>query len=518
MSVATLKKPRVRLTDTDTSQVHQRQTKASQRPPQAPSEPDINQAALSLTPQALAYALPGGLAKLAYKNWIYAPHLKYIEDRIIDMAGGNSIQVMFSCPPRHGKTWFISRVLPAWYLGRFPNKRVLLITYQQDFSRTQSRHARNIFKAYGNAVFGLNVSEDTGAANQWDIAGYEGGMEAVGAGGAITGKGADLLIIDDLVKGFEEATSLTLLEKRWEWFLTDVYSRIEPGGSVLIIMTRWSSADLIGQIQASQEGYEPETDDENPFDGWETINFPALATDHDVLGRKPGDALFPERYPVKKLRSIKAVQDRVHGSFWFEALYNGNPIPYKGNLIQLEWFENNRYAHEEIAQFKREDWESIIISADTASKETEIADYTVFTIWGIKGGYYYLLDVIRDKMEYPELLETSKMLAMIPERRPDFFLVEDKGSGISLIQDLRKEGEINVWPMDPGVEGKVLRMTAETPKLRAGLVRLPKEASWLDDYLMELRSFPRGKKDQVDSTSQFLKFLRIQGGSQIQMF
>lgn len=464
----------------------------------------------AITPEALAYALPGGLAKLAYPKFMYNPFIRDVENKILRIAEQKEINVMFSAPPRHGKTMFIDRVLPAWYLGRFPDNRVLLITYQDGFSRTQSRHARNIFKRLGNEVFGLDVADDTQAANAWDIKNHEGGMEAVGAGGAITGKGAHLLIVDDLIKGREQALNERILDDHWEWFLTDVLSRLEPGASVIIIMTRWTMSDVIGKILAKkQDEIEGNVSDEDVgFGDFEYYNYPALALEGDILGRKPGQALFPQRYDEKKLRQIKARNDE----YWWESLYQGNPVPLKGNIIDVTGFKRN---YEYNKQPGRETFDMVVISADTAIKDTELADYSVFGVWGVKSDGYYLLDVIREKMLYPRLLETAMGLNRI--WRPEFFLVEDKGSGSSLIQDLREEGSVNVWPIDPGSESKVIRMQAETVTIKSGMVILPDQSSWKDDFILECRSFPVGKKDQVDMLSQFLKFMR-QNSSGIQMF
>lgn len=469
------------------------------------------EAASRLTPEALAYALPGGLAKLAYPKFMYNPFITDVENKILTVLEGKGINVMFSAPPRHGKTLFIDRVLPAWYLGHFPDNRVLLITYQDGFSRTQSRAARNIFKRFGQSVFGLEVADDTQAANQWDIKNHEGGMEAVGAGGAITGKGAHLLIIDDLIKGREQALNERILDDDWEWFNTDVMSRLEPGATVIIIMTRWTMSDLIGKIlQKQQEDKENEVDtDDMSFADFQYFNYPALAVENDILGRRPGQALFPQRYDEKALRKIKNRND----DYWWEALYQGNPVPLKGELIDVTGFKR---FYEYSKPPPREEFDMVIVTTDTAIKDTELADYTVFQVWGVKAEGYYFLDTIRDKLTYPKLLETAKSLNRV--WRPEFFIIEDKGSGSSLIQDLRSDFSVNVWPMDPGSESKVLRMQAETPIIKAGVVILPDEASWKDDFILECRSFPRGKKDQVDAFSQFLKFMRQNTTSGLQMF
>jgi len=459
-----------------------------------------------ITPEELAYALPGGLAKLAYPKWMYAPYIRYVENRILPIIQGNkSIYLMFSAPPRHGKTQFISKVLPAWYLGRNPDKRVLLVTYNTEFSKQQGRAARNIFEQFGPTVFNLKVAMDSSSASHWDIEGHQGGMEAVGAEGSIMGKGADLLIIDDPLKGFEAAMSETILQRVWEWFLTDVYSRLEPGASVIIVMTRWTLLDLIGRIEArrieTQEEVDAGEEEIVAFDEFERINFPALATDdNDVLGRLTGQALFPQRYPAERLLKIRRNMD----TYWWEALYQGNPVPLSGTMIDIKWLTGT--GRQYVEEMVRNQFEMIVISTDTANKDTELADFSVFGVWGIREDRYYLLDLIRDKMEFPELLGTAK--ALLEQWDPTFFLIEDKGSGTNLIQMLRNEGVDCVRPIDPGSESKIIRMSSETPAMRVGKVKTPKDASWLEPYLLEARSFPRGKKDQMDMTSQFLRFMR----------
>jgi predicted phage terminase large subunit-like protein len=466
-------------------------------------EPDVNTILNTevLSPEALAYALPGGLAKLAFPKFIYNPFIRDVENRILRIAEEKEIAVMLAAPPRHGKTLFLSRVLPAWFLGRFPDKRVLLITYQDNFSRTQSRQARNILKQHGNAVFGINVAEDTAAANAWDIQNHEGGMEAVGAGGAITGKGADLLIVDDLIKGRQQALNENILMDMWEWFRTDVLSRLEPGASIIIMNTRWTMSDVIGMILECQRlEEEGELDDEDAsFSDFEYFNYPALAEENDILGRLPGQALFPQRWDEAKLKKRKARND----DYWWSALYQGNPVPLSGEIIDTGGFKRQ---YEYAKPPSRELFDMVVISADTAIKDTELADFSVFEVWGIKPDGYYLLDLIREKFQYPILKETCLALARV--WRPEFVLIEDKGSGSSLVQDMRTEGNFQVMPIDPGNESKVLRMQAETPTIKSGMVVLPDHASWKEDFLIECRSFPRGKKDQVDAFSQFLKFAR----------
>jgi len=205
------------------------------------------------------------------------------------------------------------------------------------------------------------------------------------------------------------------------------------------------------------------------------------------------------------LDRIKGVMD----SLWWEALYQGNPVPAKGNIINTDWLKS----YDKVPN--RRKLEMLIISADTAQKETEIADFTAIGIWGILEGQYYLLDLIRDKMGYPELISQCRTLNEY--WKADFFLIEDKGSGQSLVQELQNEDGFNVVAIDPGNENKVLRLMAETPSLRSGKVVFPEQSSWLDHALLELRAFPKGRKDIADMLSQFLKFMR-RDSNQVEMW
>jgi predicted phage terminase large subunit-like protein len=364
-------------------------------------------------------------------------------------------------------------------------------------------------EVYGKKVFNVELAVDTAAASMWDIRYHAGGMEALGSGSSVQGRGANLLIMDDLVAGYEMASNPLLLHRQWEWFLTDVYPRLEPGASAIILNTRWALDDMIGMIKKAQS-------EEGLFLDWESVNFPAISTGvNDPLGRPAGEALFPERFPVKRLEAIKKhmmAQGQDEG-YW-EALYQGNPVAPRGTIVDINWIQ--RYEHSDIpGPGERDKWEMLVISADTASKETELADFTVIGIWGVLNSQYFLLNIIREKMPWPELVTTCKTLQGV--YRPDFFLVEDKGSGISLIQEMRQDQMYNVWPMNPGSENKVIRLQAETPVLRAGKVWVPKSAPWVDEFLLELRAFPRGRRDQADMMSQFLKFFRQAAGG-VQMF
>jgi hypothetical protein len=205
-----------------------------------------------------------------------------------------------------------SQYFPAWYLGVFPDRRIILASYEADFAASWGRKARDILEEYGPSLFGVGVRRGSSAANRWDLEGKTGGMETAGIGGPITGKGANLLIIDDPVKNPAEALSPLYRQKAWDWYASAAYTRLEPDAAIVVIQTRWHPEDLAGRIvaQASKGG--------EPF---EILNLPALAEQGDILGRQPGEALWPERFPAERLAEIRQTQ----GERWFVSLYQQRP-------------------------------------------------------------------------------------------------------------------------------------------------------------------------------------------------
>ena len=189
------------------------------------------------------------------------------------------------------------------------------------------RRARDVLNEYGNSVFGIEVNNKSSAANRWDIQGHTGGMVTAGVGGPITGKGADILIIDDPVKNAEEANSQTYRDKTWEWYQSTAYTRLEPNGSIILIMTRWHEDDLAGRILHQI--------DQDKGEQWEIINLPAIAEDHDILGRNIGEPLWPGRYDLNELERIKYTT----GSYWWSALYQQRPQPPEGGLLKRSWIK-----------------------------------------------------------------------------------------------------------------------------------------------------------------------------------
>jgi predicted phage terminase large subunit-like protein len=329
----------------------------------------------------------------------------------------------------------------------------------------------------------MKLSKDRTAVDDWETE-EGGGLRAVGVGAGVTGMGANWIFIDDPVKNREEANSETYREKCWDWYTDDLYTRLEPGGKIVLIMTRWHEDDLAGRILASEDG-----------PNWTVINLPALAEKDDPLGRKEGEALCPERYDEEALQNIR----RVMGAS-FQALYQQRPSAEEGDIFKREWWQY----YKEAPKLK---W--IIQSWDTAFKKGAENDYSVCHTWGVSDNGFYLLDRWKEKVEFPTLKRTVVSLAN--KWHPRAILIEDKASGQSLIQELKTNTTLPVLAI-PVDSDKVTRAHAVTPSVEAGNCYLPEDAPWLQDFIDEFATFPNGSHDdEVDATTQFLNYVRRRG-------
>lgn len=415
-------------------------------------------------------------------NWLFQ---QFIIAEIKNVITGRIDRLLLSVPPRHGKSELVTVRLPAWVLERTPGFRWIIGAYSQTLANKFSRKTRRICDQRG-----VPLNSQRRAVDDWETTTdpTPGGLRAAGVGGGVTGMGGDGIIIDDPVKNREEANSQTYRDKTWDWYTDDLYTRLEPGGFIVVIMTRWHEDDLAGRL-VREEGV--------ASDGgqWTNINLPAIAEDDDPIGRLPGQALCPERYNEKALARLQGV---LRSSFF--ALFQGRPVAAEGNMIKREWF---RYYGEPPAPHHRV---AVVQSWDTASKATELSAYSVCTTWYITRLGVYLVDVFRDHLEYPALKRAVKNKA---ERfKPSAILIEDKSTGQSLLQDLRGEISASLIAIEP--EGdKVTRLSTESAAYESGQVYHPENAPWLEDYESELTSFPlAATADQVDSTSQFLRWAR----------
>jgi predicted phage terminase large subunit-like protein len=410
---------------------------------------------------------------------------------------GSSRRVIINMPPRHLKSHLASVCFPAWCLGHDPSAQLLCVSYAQDLADKLSRDCRQIVGSnWYRQLFATRLSAQRQAMSEFETT-AQGCRLATSVGGVLTGRGADIIIIDDPLKP-EEALSRIQRQAANDWFDHTLYSRLNDTrtGAIILIMHRLHEDDLAGHVLAQED--------------WEVVCFPAVAEDDEVwmldseLGRQSfmrqrGEALHPERQPLATLEQIR----RTIGEYNFAGQYQQAPSPLGGGMVKDAWFRS--YAPNE----RPEKFDRILQSWDTANKASELSDFSVCTTWGIKGKDLYLLHVLRRRMEYPELKRA--VCEQCAAFEASVVLIEDKASGTQLIQELIHEGVHAVTRYQPQAD-KVMRMHAQTAMIENGFVHLPKEAAWLAEYLHELTAFPKGKHDdQVDSTAQMLDWFKQAG-------
>ena len=424
--------------------------------------------------------------------FISGKHHQIMANAFERVARGELKRLIINMPPRHTKSEFASYLLPAWFLGKFPHKKIIQTAHTAELAVGFGRKVRNLVGSenYGK-VFDTKLSSDSKAAGRWNTE-VGGDYFAIGVGGAVTGKGADLLIIDDPHSEQEaKQGNPAVYDNVYEWYTSGPRQRLQPGGAIIIVMTRWSKRDLTGQIlkNAGKEG----------VDQWEIIDFPAIMPN--------GNPLWPGFWSKPALEALKS---ELPVSKW-EAQYQQNPTSEEGAIIkrdQWQIWEDDRPPTVEY----------IIQSWDTAFEKNNRADYSACTTWGIfqhpdKNGNLkaniILLDAFKERMEFPEL--KAKALELYKEYEPDTLIVEKRAAGAPLIYEMRKMG-IPMSEYTPGKgNDKISRVNAISDLFASGMVWCP-ETRWAEEVMDELASFPNGDHDDlVDSSSQALMRFRLGG-------
>jgi predicted phage terminase large subunit-like protein len=421
-------------------------------------------------------------------NW----HLEVMSQKLDAVRRGEIKRLIITIPPRHLKSICGSVCLPAYFLGHDPTTQIICASYGQDLADKLARDCRSIMTApFYRDIFGTRLRQTT----LHDFATKEGGFRmATSVGGVLTGRGADVIIIDDPLKP-DEAISDVSRNAVNQWYDNSLRSRLnsKQDGCIVIIMQRLHEDDLVGHVLRQED--------------WDVISFPSIAEKDEthqfetIYGRfshhrRVGDILHPEREPREIIDGLR----RSMGEYNFAGQYQQSPAPLGGGMVKEEWFK--RYADRDLPQ----SFDQIIQSWDTANKPTELADYSVCTTWGVKNKRLYLLHVIRERLAYPDLKRAVRRQS--DAWSPSVILIEDKASGTQLIQELTEDGVRNVQRVKPERD-KIMRMHAQTAAIENGFVYVPLEAHWLAGYIHELTTFPRGKyDDQVDSTSQALGWLK----------
>jgi predicted phage terminase large subunit-like protein len=356
----------------------------------------------------------------------------------------------------------------------------MLASYEADFASQWGRKVRDLLSVFGDPAFGVRLSEGSTAADRWEIAKHGGGMQTAGVGGALTGKGADLLIVDDPVKNAEQASSPTFREKTWEWYTSTAYSRLEPNGSIILIQTRWHADDLAGRVLANAQADSDEV--------WDVLNLPALAEKDDPLGRAPGQALWPERYDEKALNRIKSVQ----GPFWWSSLYQQRPTPRDGGFFKRAWFEIVDAAPADARRVRY--W-------DRAATEGA-GDWTVGAKIAAKDGSYYIEDIRRGRWASGDrdriIRQTAELdgvgVTVLGEQEPGSAGKDQALAFVKLLSGFAVRAV-------PSTGSKDVRADPLASQAEGGNVKIVR-APWNAAFIEELESFPRGSHDdQVDAAS-----------------
>lgn len=420
------------------------------------------------------------------------PHVKMlareISIRLSKRAKGEQPRhLIVEMPPRHGKSELGTIWTPAWALNNDPKLRVGIAAYGSRLARAFGRSIRNRVVEHEKHLR-VRIADDSAAADEWSTT-EGGGVFATGVGGAATGKGFDLLIIDDPVKNWKDAYSALKRESTWDWFTSTAYTRLEPNGLCVIILTRWHADDLAGRILADPD-ISPHFDE---------IKLPAIAEDKDPLGREVGAALCADRYPIDRLETVK----RIVGPFVWNALYQQRPSPKGGGMFAADAWQ--------LYDTPPEKFDRIIASWDMAFKETATSDFVVGQVWGQVGASAYLLEQVRDRMGFAKTKDALR--AQVDRWRGrglGAVYIEDKANGPAVIDALRPEVP-GLVPVEPD-GSKEARAAAVSPFVAAGNVHLPRWQSWVQDFIAEHEAFPAGDHDdQVDATSQALRQLYLSG-------
>lgn len=449
------------------------------------------------------------LAWAAYASggrWFPARHLRYLGRLLMALERGEILRLVISCPPRHGKSWLVSRYFPSWYLGRHPEQKVILLSMQERFSRKWGRMARDDFAAHAQTLWGVTTSRRASTA-EWEITragvGTEGSMSSIGWSGTITGKGADLILVDDIIRNRKEAESEKVRDEQWETLESAVETRLEPPGRVVVVSTRWHHDDVIGRIEKKQRDGELGAE-------WVIVNLPALSGENDPLGRAPGEALWPERvtkdFLEKKSKNV--------GPYVWESLYQGRPSPLEGAILKKAWFRYYKKTVStgrtlasfdqlgtcDVAQLEK------FATVDLAASKKRRGDSTAIAIWGFHPVWkiLVLLDLVCAQLGPAGII--PEMLKLQAEHKPvGAFYVEREGPALEEklghIHKSAARAGIPIVPLVPEKD-KESRLIDATGAFASGQVYFLAGAPWLASYEEELLTFPESNHDdRVDVTS-----------------
>lgn len=420
-------------------------------------------------------------------NW----HLNVIADKLLSVEKGETKRLVITQPPRSLKSVCASVAFPAWILGHNPKARIICVSYNQDLADKFGRQTRQVMESpwYKAAFPATRINPAKRADCEFETT-ARGFRMATSISGRLTGMGGQYLIIDDPIKP-AEALSRVQRQNINDWFHNTLYTRLDNKntGCILLVMQRVHEDDLVAHVQQMEP--------------WDVLNLPAIAT-HDecymlhngkVIIRGKGDALNPQLENLSKLEEIQ----NALGNYNFQAQYQQNPIPEKGNVINFDWFKR----YNVLPQDERRHSPRIIQSWDTAMTEHDGSDYSVCVTAQVTNKQYYILDVFRRKLLFPDLIKAVRDQKMKYNARDIF--IENKASGMEAIQLLNRQGVRGIIPIDP-VGSKEDRIAAQSTLIEGGRVFIPESAPWIEEFKREVNAFPRGAHDdQLDALAQLLK-------------
>jgi len=428
--------------------------------------------------------------KCVWPEFIEGAHHRHIAQKFNDLATGKITRLIVNMPPRHTKSEFASFLLPAWMVGRNPKLKIIQATHTGELAIRFGRKAKNLIDSPDyHKIFKTRLQEDSQAAGRWETA-QGGEYFAAGVGGAITGRGADLLIIDD-PHSEQDALSPTAMENAYEWYTSGPRQRLQPGGKIVLVMTRWSKKDLTGILLKNQS--------EVKADQWEVVEFPAIL-DHG----KKSEAVWPEYWKLDELEKVKAT---LPVGKW-NAQWMQRPTSEEGALIKREWWR--LWDHDEPPNLHY-----VIQSYDTAYLKKETADFSAITTWGVfypnedSPANLILVDAIKGRYEFPELRRIA--LDQYKYWNPESVIIEAKAAGLPLTYELRQM-DIPVQNFTPSKgNDKHVRVNTCAPLFESGMIWAP-DQKFAEEVIEECAAFPHGDHDDlVDSTTQAVMRFR-QGG------
>jgi len=396
-------------------------------------------------------------------------------EKLMAVEHGGIKRLMIFLPPRHSKSENSTIHFPAWYMLRNPEKRVMVLSYSATLAQDFSRRTRAIVREFGPKLFGIELSDESASVEQWSLKGHFGMYVGAGIGGGITGRGSALTVIDDPVKSPEEANSPTYRQRAWDWYISAVYNRLDPGGAIVLTMTRWHEDDLAGRLIREME---------NGGDQWEILRLPAIAEDkEDVLGRRAGEPIWPTRYGLPELERIR----KVSGPYVWNALFQQRPQALEGGAFKATWFK--WYTRNQVTFDRgKEQWVfadepmRLFQGVDPAiSEKTSADDFVVFTIGVTPTNKIVLLDVLHDHIEFTE--QPRVIVSKYQEWMPERVGIETNAYQMALKQAVVKDALVPVKGLHHSGD-KYTRIMTMTPYFENGQVycraALDDEPGWTD--------------------------------------